>query len=92
MTEKYDDIGFSGPTLGSLTITERGLEWRNSVGTTKIVQVGPIPLSCVPMKVHEASGNASKTLCRLLVVRIRAKISRVLHGPSLESWATCGCF
>jgi hypothetical protein len=39
IVEKFESIGLSGPTIGNLTINEKGLEWRSAT-STKIVQVG----------------------------------------------------
>ena len=39
IVEKYDGIGLTGLARGTLTCSERGLEWRGAT-TTKLVQVG----------------------------------------------------
>ena len=38
ITEKFDNIGLSGQTVGTLTFNERGLEWRGETNA-KVVQV-----------------------------------------------------
>lgn len=38
IVEKFDNIGLSGQTVGSLTFNERGLEWRGPA-SAKMVQV-----------------------------------------------------
>ncbi len=38
IVEKFDNIGLSGQTVGSLTFTEKGLEWRGPA-SAKAVQV-----------------------------------------------------
>jgi hypothetical protein len=56
IVEKFDNIGLSGQTVGSLTFNEKGLEWRGPA-SAKMVQVRGCTCVCVCVRVCVCAGG-----------------------------------